>query len=141
ADPALDVVVVEPDPTYTLAATPRASGGVRQLFTRPENILLSRYTLDVVDDWAEFARTDQPAPDLGWRRQGYLFVGRPEWTPVLRENLETQRAHGVEAQWLEPADVGDRYPELRVDDLGPAVLSPRDGWLDPHAFLVGFATL
>lgn len=141
SDPALDVVVVEPDPTYELAATPRASGGVRQLFTRPENIRLSRYTLEVIADWAEFARTTEPAPDLGWKRQGYLFVGRPEWTDVLRQNLVVQRAHGVAAEWLEPGEVADRYPALRVDDLGPAVLSPEDGWLDPHAFLIGFATL
>lgn len=141
ADPTLDVVVVEPDPTYELAATPRASGGVRQLFTRPENILLSRYTLDVIANWTDFAETTEPPPDLGWKQQGYLFVGRPEWTDALRANLATQRAHGVVAEWLEPATVAERYPDLYVDDLGPAVLSPDDGWLDPYAFLVGFARL
>jgi glycine/D-amino acid oxidase-like deaminating enzyme len=30
---ARDVVVVEPDPTYEFAATPRATGGIRQLYT------------------------------------------------------------------------------------------------------------
>lgn len=140
-DPSLDVVVVEPDPTYELAATPRASGGVRQLFTLPENVQLSRYTLDVIADWTDFAATTEPPPDLGWKQQGYLFVGKPEWTDVLRANLTTQRALGVVAEWLEPAEVADRYPALHVDDLGPAVLSPNDGWLDPYAFLVGFERL
>jgi len=32
---AADVVVIEPDPTYEFAATPRATGGIRQLFTVP----------------------------------------------------------------------------------------------------------
>jgi FAD-dependent oxidoreductase domain-containing protein 1 len=42
ADSSLQVVVIEPDSTYAEAATTRASGGVRQLFTEPENILLSQ---------------------------------------------------------------------------------------------------
>ncbi len=55
AEPSLDVVVVEPDPTYATAASASASGGVRQLFTHRENILLSQYTLDVIEDWSNFA--------------------------------------------------------------------------------------
>jgi glycine/D-amino acid oxidase-like deaminating enzyme len=55
----------------------------------------------------------------------------------LRRNLETQQAHGVDADWLEPAELGARHPELRVDDLAGAVLSPRDGWLNPAVFFAG----
>jgi FAD-dependent oxidoreductase domain-containing protein 1 len=36
AGAASDVIVIEPDPTYDFAATPRATGGIRQLFTVPE---------------------------------------------------------------------------------------------------------
>ncbi len=43
--PALDVMVVEPDPGYRRAATPRASGGIRQLFSLPENVRMSRFGL------------------------------------------------------------------------------------------------
>jgi FAD-dependent oxidoreductase domain-containing protein 1 len=32
---AADVVMIEPDPTYEFAAMPRATGGIRQLFTVP----------------------------------------------------------------------------------------------------------
>lgn len=123
--PDLDVVVLEPDPTYRDAATPRASGGVRQLFTRPENILLSRYTLEFLRDW----------PDVGWTPRGYLFVAGRDDADTLRANLGVQRAHGVRAEWLEPADLAARYPDLRVNDLRGAVLSPDDGWLDPSALL------
>ena len=28
---------------------------------------------------------------------------------------------------------------MNVDDLAAAVLSPHDGWLDPHSLLMGFA--
>src|SRR5262249_54119290 len=43
AGQAADVVVIEPDPTYEFAATPRATGGIRQLFTVPENIRMAQY--------------------------------------------------------------------------------------------------
>ena len=41
ADPGIAVTVVERDPTYAQASTPRASGGVRRLFSLAENIELS----------------------------------------------------------------------------------------------------
>jgi FAD-dependent oxidoreductase domain-containing protein 1 len=40
---AADVVVIEPDPTYEFGATPRDTGGIRQLFTVPENIRMAQY--------------------------------------------------------------------------------------------------
>ena len=37
------VAVIEPDPTYEFASTPRSAGGVlRRLFSLPENIEMSR---------------------------------------------------------------------------------------------------
>jgi glycine/D-amino acid oxidase-like deaminating enzyme len=142
AQPSLRVAVVEPDPGYALAASSKASGGVRQLFTRPENILMSRYTHEVLDGWAEWTPPSggvhaSDVPDLSWRQQGYLFITDPERSDLLRQDFERQKGLGVDAQWLEPRELAERYPHLRTDDLGPAVLSHRDGWLDPHAFLHG----
>ncbi|WP_163505829.1 NAD(P)/FAD-dependent oxidoreductase [Fodinicola acaciae] len=122
-EPSRDVVVLEPDPTYAKAATPRASGGVRQLFSCPENIALSRYTLEVT-------KTDT------WHRNGYLFIASVADTDALRANFETQLAMDVRAEWLEPAHLAERFPLLATDDLGAAVLSADDGWLDPHTFLM-----
>ncbi|HEY0240379.1 MAG TPA: FAD-dependent oxidoreductase, partial [Friedmanniella sp.] len=128
AEAGVEVVLVEADPTFARAATGKGTGGIRQLFTRPENILLSQYTLDVVEDWEAWAgASGEPALDLGWRANGYLFVAGPADVDQLRRNFEVQQAHGVGAEWLEPAQLGVRHPTLRVDDLAGAVLSPRDG--------------
>ncbi len=142
AEPGLAVAVVEPDPTYAAAASSFASGGVRQLFSRPENVLMSRYTHEVIAGWADWAAPDGPAdpaeaPDLGWHQNGYLFITEPDLSDQLRADFEQQVALGVEAIWLEPDDLGERYPLIATEDLGPAVLSPRDGWLTPSAFLGG----
>ena len=134
----IEVVVVEPDPTYARAATGRGTGGVRQLFTRPENIALSQYTLDVIADWDRWTAPEgrQP-PALEWRANGYLFLAGQEDVEDLAANFEIQQDQGVDAYWVEPADLGHRYPQLRTSDLAGAVLSVRDGWLDPKAFFGG----
>ena len=49
-DPSVEVTVVERDPTYKIASTPRASGGVRRLFSLPENTELSDFSLPFFDD-------------------------------------------------------------------------------------------
>ena len=139
ADPALDVLVVEPDPAYTDAATPRSSGGIRRLFSCPENIQLAQYTHEIIAAWPDFAGPD--APDLQWRPGGYLFIAGPQDSPTLQANLETQQAHGVPAHWLDPADLAARFPYLATHDLGGAVLCPGDGWLDPHSLLHGVLAL
>lgn len=138
ADEGLDVVVVEPDSTYAHAATGKGTGGVRQLFTRPENIRLSQVTLDVVESWPAWAAAaGVAAPELNWRPNGYLFVAGRGDAQALHDNFEVQRAHGVEVVWLTPDEIASRYPQVRVDDLEGAVLSTRDGWLDPLAFFAG----
>ncbi|WP_077487820.1 NAD(P)/FAD-dependent oxidoreductase [Sinomonas mesophila] len=137
-DPHAEVVIVEKDPTYAKAATGKGTGGIRQLFTRPENIALSQYTLDIVENWGDWAAVPGVStPDLKWRSNGYLFIAGEKDVDILARNYETQRACGVDAEWIEPAELGRRYPEIRTDDLRGAVLSSRDGWLDPKAFFEG----
>jgi glycine/D-amino acid oxidase-like deaminating enzyme len=138
SNPEADVVIVEKDLSYARAATGRGTGGIRQLFTRPENIALSQYTLEIVDNWSEWAAVpDAPLPDLNWRSNGYLFIAGEKDVRQLERNYETQLAAGVAVEWIEPDELGKRYPEIRTDDLRGAVLSPRDGWLDPKAFFQG----
>ena len=47
-----DVVVVEPDPTYEFAATPRAFGGIRYVQGLRENLLMSLYGRDIYSDFS-----------------------------------------------------------------------------------------
>jgi glycine/D-amino acid oxidase-like deaminating enzyme len=38
------VAVIEPDPSYEFASTPRSAGGIRRLFSLPENIQMSAFS-------------------------------------------------------------------------------------------------
>ncbi|WP_018602423.1 FAD-binding oxidoreductase [Mycobacterium sp. 155] len=137
-DPGLDVTVVERDPTYELASTPRASGGIRRQFSLPENIELSNFSIPFFDDFAETMSVDGERAEMGLRKNGYIFIVPPADRGVLAANYRAQIDHGCHVIWLEPDEIKARFPSMRVDDLGAAVLSPDDGWLDPHSMLSGF---
>lgn len=138
--PGLSVVVLEPDPTYEKAASLKASGGVRRLFSLPENIQMSMFSIDWFMHFAEHVSVDGEAPDLNWKQGGYLFVV-PKDAEKIRI-LETQKARqesfGVKVELLDPSAIKARFPSIEVGDLGAANLSPEDGWLDPNAVLQGF---
>jgi len=132
-----EVAVVERDPAFRLASTPRASGGIRQLFSLPENILLSKFGLEFFADFEHAMAVDgEPAP-IGFTRGGYLFIVPPAAIPVLQANFEVQQRHGVDVRWLDPAGLKAQFPSMYVDDLGAGVHSPTDGWLDPSSVLQG----
>ncbi len=137
-DPGTDVIVVERDPSYGLASTPRASGGVRRLFSLAENIELSKYSIGFFEDFAETMAVDGVPADIGLKKNGYLFIVPPPQRDVLKSNFDTQQTLGCNVEWLEPDEIKGRFPSMNVDDLGAAVLSPDDGWLDPHSVLLGF---
>ncbi|KQW72419.1 FAD-dependent oxidoreductase [Ensifer sp. Root127] len=138
ADPALEVTVVERDPTYSLASTPRASGGVRRLFSVPENISLSNYSIPFFDNFAETMAVDGAPADIGLKKNGYLFIVPPSSLDMLKQNYETELSMGCNVVWLSPDEIKHKFPSMNVSDLGAAVHSPDDGWLDPHSVLMGF---
>ncbi|MGE0153172.1 MAG: NAD(P)/FAD-dependent oxidoreductase [Reyranellaceae bacterium] len=132
------VAVVERDPTYELASTPRASGGVRRLFACPENIHLSNYSIPFFENFpATMAVAGEPA-DIGFKKNGYLFVVQQKHMADLERNHRTQKSLGANVEMLDTAGLKRRYPSMNVADLAGAVSSPDDGWLDPYSVLQGF---
>src|SRR5260221_9697488 len=131
------IAVIERDTSYQLASTPRASGGVRRLFSLPENIALSNFSIPFFERFGlEMAVNGEPAA-INFRKGGYLFIAPPAAVRVLERNFETQKANGVRVEWLDRKGLKDRFPSMNVEDLGAGVLSPDDGWLDPYGVLQG----
>jgi FAD-dependent oxidoreductase domain-containing protein 1 len=135
---ACSVTVIERDQTYRLASTPRASGGVRRLFSLPENIALSNYSIPFFETFDSDMAVEGDVTGISFKKRGYLFIVPPSSVDVLAQNFETQRASGVGVIWLDPKSLKETFPSMLVSDLGAGVLSPDDGWLDPHGVLQGF---
>jgi len=91
---ASDTVVAEPDPTYEFAASPRASGGIRQLFTVPENIRMAQYGHEIYGQFETLiAVNGDPAP-INFHRMGYLWLGSGKAdVDALMANWRVQTAH------------------------------------------------
>ena len=137
---AADTVVVEPDPTYEYAATPRASGTVRRLFGLPENILMSTYAHELYGEFERRLMIDgEPAAHVDLRIGGILMMTAGAANVTSLENIATlQRDLGVNNAILDRGEIAARFPAVFVDDVDAALHSPDDGWIDPNGALQGF---
>ncbi|RJF96999.1 FAD-binding oxidoreductase [Noviherbaspirillum cavernae] len=136
-DPALEVAVIEPDPTYEFASTLRASGGARRLFSCPENIEMSNFSIDFIKRFPQDMAIDSEPAHIGWIEQGYLFIVNDANMPMLEDNAKTQTALGAEIRLLDRDGLRQQFPSMFVDDLAGGAWSPGDGWCDPNSFLQG----
>jgi glycine/D-amino acid oxidase-like deaminating enzyme len=140
-DPALRVTVVDRAPLGAFSSTATSgSGGSRRLFRCPENIIMSDYSIKFFEELDAKARNDLER--IQWIAQGYLFIVPPKGVDMLASNLETQRTLGVNVEMLTPDAMAQRFPLLRVGDLGAGAYSPDDGWFDAqrfHAVMVAHA--
>jgi glycine/D-amino acid oxidase-like deaminating enzyme len=131
------LTVVERDPTYSLASTPRASGGIRRQFALDENILLSNFSIPFFDDFETLMAVDGEQPSINLRKNGYLFIVPPEHMKTLERNCARQKALGANVELLDRRSLKEFYPSMNVEDLAGGVRSPDDGWMDPHSALMG----
>ncbi|SNT18816.1 Glycine/D-amino acid oxidase [Noviherbaspirillum humi] len=136
--PAIEVAVVEPDATYEYASTVRASGGARRLFSCPENIEMSNFSIERIRHFAaEMAVGNEPAP-IDWVEQGYLFIVAGDAAMrMLEENARVQQSLGADVRMLDRDGLRSLLPSMHVDDLDGGAWSPGDGWCDPNGFLQG----
>ncbi len=139
AGAAADVVVVEPDPTYEHAATPRAVGGVRLQHAIPENVEMSLYGDAVYSDFAAQVTGGAVQFDPQFYRMGYLFmVAGGDGIAAIERLARMQSGLGVTVHLLDRTALQQRYPSFRFDDVDAASFTPDDGQIDPHAALMGF---
>jgi FAD-dependent oxidoreductase domain-containing protein 1 len=135
--PAVEVCVIEPDPTYEFASTLRSSGGCRVQFTCPENIQMSLFGIEFIRSFeARMSLPGKPA-HVDWVEGGYLFIVPPEHMAGLEASVRVQQARGAVVDLLTASELKQRFPSMNVDDLGGGAHSPHDGWCDPHGLLWG----
>jgi sarcosine oxidase, subunit beta len=135
----LRVVVLERRPALATLTTAASAGAFRLQFDNPEEIALVREGTDLYDAFA--ARTGLDGWDLGVRHRGYLFCSLTDASLARsRDLVERQRGWGLDdVELLSGDEARSRWPWL-----SPAVLGARfragDGWLDPKALAIGYAT-
>jgi FAD-dependent oxidoreductase domain-containing protein 1 len=126
------VAVVEPDPSYQLAASTRSAASIRRQFSSPINIEMSTFGM-------QFLRAcDRGLANVNLKESTYLTLAKPTGAAALRRNVEVQRRSGVEVRLLDSAALAECYPWINPGDLALGADTPRgEGWFDGHGLLQG----
>lgn len=128
------VTVLERDPSYAQASSSLSLSSIRQQFSQPVNMALSRWSLEFLRRAGDELAVADDRPALGLVEPGYLYLATPAGEPGLREAHARQRAHGVDVALLTPTALAERFPWLAVDDLALGSLGlSGEGWFDGPA--------
>ena len=122
-----DILLVEADELGS-GSTGGSFGGVRQQFSTPLEIELSRRGLEF---WRTAERVfDSPVP---WHENGYLFMsGNADIVSKLAEAAELQRSMGLaDIEVLDVEQIKELTPWVGTDGLLGATYTPRDGKVTP----------
>ena len=133
------ILVVEPDPTYALAAAPRSAGGVRLMHGLRENIEMSRYGQEVYRNFASLKDVNGSPGEFLFRDYGYLYLVRGrEDLAAIEKSWQVQKDAGVANELLDQKELAHRFPLIRTDDTDAGLYGSQDGFVDPYAAVMGF---
>ena len=105
-------------------ATGRAAGICYDAFADPTDAAVAQRALERYREWDLLA--DRP----------YVWVAREESdATAIAAQVTEMRANGVDAERLDPATLGERYPELDTGGVTVAAIAHSAGVLDPEAVL------
>ena len=130
-----NVVLTEREPQLGTMSTGRNAGGFRHQFSHAANIELSKESIALFANFEEVAGTP-----IDFWPDGYLFLlSSDDSVAAFERNVQLQRAHGVDVNWLTPAEAARRAPGISVEGVLAATFCARDGIADPNGVTMGFA--
>jgi glycine/D-amino acid oxidase-like deaminating enzyme len=112
-DDRLNIIVVEPDPTYSKASSTLSVGNARIQFSLRENIQISQYTFEVLEQFEEEMMVDDNRPNITYRL-------------------------GCQVEWWSAQKIKERYPLFEPEGLSGGSFGSLDGHFDAYAFLMGY---
>ncbi|KQV50376.1 FAD-dependent oxidoreductase [Pelomonas sp. Root1217] len=128
------VTVLERDPSYARASSSLSLSSIRQQFSQPVNMALSRWSIEFLRRAADELATADDRPAIGLVEPGYLYLATAAGATALREGHALQRAQDVDVALLSPDELAVRFPWLAVDDLALGSLGlSGEGWFDGPA--------
>ncbi|NWH75495.1 FXRD1 protein, partial [Piaya cayana] len=161
----MKVLVVERDLTYSQASTVLSIGGIRQQFSLPENIQMSRFSASflrninvcgiiggrgvtlgspapltrVLPLQEHLAVPNEPPIDIQFQPSGYLFLAPLERAAGLEATVRLQREEGAQVDLLSPTQLKEKFPWIDTEDVAVASYGLQDeGWFDPWTLLHAF---
>ncbi len=140
-DPAFtgSITVIERDPTYRIASSSLSCASIRQQFSTPVNVAMSRYGFQFLEQAHDLLAVGDDKAEVSLKRQGYLFLAGEDGIATLREVHAIQCAAGADVALLSPGEIRDRFPSMNVDDLAGGTLGlSSEGWFDGPGLLAAY---
>jgi len=126
------VGVIERDPTYREASSALSASSIRQQFSTPENIRMSRFGFEFLRGLA----TGPEPVDVGLEERGYLYLAPTGGAATLREVHAVQEAEGAQVALLSRDDLAARFPWMSLDGVEAGALGlAGEGWFDGFGLL------
>ncbi|MCK4984415.1 MAG: FAD-binding oxidoreductase, partial [Desulfobacterales bacterium] len=129
------IAVLEKDPSYEFASTPRSMGGIRQQFSTEINIRISLYGIQAIERFDDEMAVDGESAHAEYHPRGYLFLADESNWKTLQEQYRLQRSLGVDVALLTPEEVKDMLPHINIEGLLGASFGRRAGHMDAYGLL------
>ncbi|XP_063715478.1 FAD-dependent oxidoreductase domain-containing protein 1-like [Symsagittifera roscoffensis] len=132
-----DVIVFDRDLNYSRASTVLSVGSIRQQFSIPENIQLSRDSFSFLENAkSNLSVFNEDPVDISFKKAGYLFLATKGKMDLLHSNHATQIQNGAKLKLLSSDSLKTVYPWMNTDDIvGGSLGLENEGWFDPWSFL------
>jgi len=134
----LKVAVIERDPTYARASTPLSIGNLRTQFNLKENVQISQFAFEFMQDFEAEMAVDGAQPRISWHREGNLFILDEKNKKRAQNEMAMQLDLGCQVEWWSEEKLTQRLPHCSLDGYVGATYGPNDGTMDPYAVLMGF---
>ena len=133
-----ELIVIEPDPTYEFAATPRAIGGIRFVQGLIENLKMSLYGRYVFKNFARELNIQEDFVDLNFHECGYLFLGTGNTVKAFEDNFRMLSEGGADIKLMDRISLESLLPSFNFKDIDVGLYSPSDCRIDSYSALRGF---
>jgi glycine oxidase len=129
----LSVALFAPGPDAAAASAASAGMLATQIEPQDDRLLPLAVRSRTLYEHLAAALKDTTGIDIGFQRTGIATVAFAEHeAAALHDRVAAQRLSGLRCDWLEAAELHERWPGIAPQALG-ALFAPEDGCLDPAA--------
>ncbi len=123
----LKTIVVDKEASWGRGQNRAAIGGIRATHSDPAKIKICQESIRIVSSMEK-----EHGIDVEWKAGGYLFAAYDlEREAAFRKLLVTQKAAGLNINWISPERVAELAPGIKTAGLLGGTYSPDDGFASP----------
>ena len=119
-DPGFDgsILLVERDLSFEFAATSHTNSCIRQQFSNTNNIQISQFGAEFINNFQSYFDHDPRVPDIPIQSFGYMYLANTAADAEnLRQSQVVQAQLGAGTRHMTAAEIQAEYPFYNVDDI------------------------